>query len=50
MIAKVIGEYAKTKIKSCVNLATKKDAEELHSLTPPFEATPDGEWLNLKIN
>jgi hypothetical protein len=47
VIADAIGDYAKARIRSCASLLTRKKAEELHSIEPPFEATPDGEWVNI---
>ncbi|NDG84029.1 MAG: hypothetical protein EBX52_03200 [Proteobacteria bacterium] len=49
LIASMIKDYGKSLVRNCSNLLTRKNAEELHAIEPPFEATPDGEWINIQF-
>jgi hypothetical protein len=47
LIAAMIADYGRSKVRSCANLLTRKNVEELHASEPPFEATVDGEWVEV---
>ena len=51
LFAKLIGSYVKEKALSCAQLLTRKapNEEELHTMEPPFEATENGEWVDIRL-
>jgi hypothetical protein len=49
LIAKMIAAWTREKILSCRDALTLKRPEESHSMLPPFESTPNGEWTEIRL-
>ncbi len=49
LIASTISNYGRSLVQSCTNLLSRKNAEELKEKSPPFEATPDGDWVEIRF-